>query len=291
VQIQPRGEVIHPRTGKAAVARVPGVRFLPADGDPRARLAEWLTAQDNPYFARAAVNRVWRSLMGRGLVEPADDHRPTNPATHPELLDALARDFVDHGFDIRRLIRTITASEAYRRSSLSVEGNRADDRFYSRALVRPLPPPVMVDAVARVTGVPEKLGTLPPGTTAVSLGDSRVPSEALDLLGRCPRDPGSSPEPPAAGSLPLMLHVINGPWLNAKIRHPSGRLSTLMQEQRTDAEMVAIFYRRALGREPTETELAHWQKQLTATSEEERRKKLEDFLWALLNSAEFGTNH
>jgi hypothetical protein len=291
VGLLPRGEAIHPRTGQPATPRIPGARDLAPDGDPRVALAAWLTDRDNPYFARAVVNRVWRALMGRGLVESPDDHRATNPATHPELLDELARAFVAHGFDVRHVLRTILASEAYRRSARAVEGNRMDDRFYSRALVRPLPPPVLVDAVARVTGVLEKLGDLPPGTPAVTLGDSRVPSVPLDLLGRCSRDAGCASPSTAAGSLPLALHAINGPWLNAKVAHPDGHLHRLLREGRTDAEVVAALYRTALGRRPTDQEMAHWPPRLKAASVDERRQKCEDFLWALLNSTEFGTNH
>jgi hypothetical protein len=291
VGLLPRGEVTHPRTGQPATPRIPGERDLAPDGDPRPALAAWLTAPDNPYFARAAVNRVWRALMGRGLVESPDDHRATNPATHPELLDELAKDFVTHGFDVRHTLRTILASEAYRRSAAASEGNRMDDRFYSRSLVRPLPPPVLVDAVAQVTGIPEKIGNLPPGTRAVALGDARVASEPLDLLGRCARDGGCAAAPAAGGSLPLVLHALNGPWLNAKVAHPDGRLHRLLADGRTDAEIIKALYRAALGRGPIDREQALWGPRLKAASDDERRQKFEDFLWALLNSSEFGTNH
>src|SRR5262249_30215299 len=154
--------------------------------------------------------------------EPLDDHRATNPATHPDLLDALSRDFVAHGFSMKHIVRTITASEAYQRSARSVAGNGTDDRYYSRYIVRPLPPRVLVDAVSKVTGIPEKLGDLPLGAKAVSLGDSRIASEPLDLLGRCARDADCSTTASSVGSLPLTLHTINGAWLNAKIMHPAG---------------------------------------------------------------------
>jgi hypothetical protein len=291
VRLQPRGEVSHPRTGQAARPRLPGEQFLPADGDPREQLAHWLTAPDNPYLARATVNRLWRELMGRGLVEPVDDHRATNPPTHPELLDALARDFVAQGFDVRHTLRTILASEAYQRSSRATAGNQGDDRFYARALVRPLPPQVLVDAVAKVTGVPEKLGDLPAGTAARALGDSRVASVPLDLLGRCARDGGCTPAASGSGALPLALHTIHGPWLNAKIGHPQGRLHALLREERTNAAIVTALYEVALGRQPTAEERAHWEAQLAAAGTGERGKALEDFLWALLNSVEFCCNH
>lgn len=291
ILLQERGEVIHPKTGKNATPRIPGERFLDEAGDARQQLADWLTGAKNPFFARAAVNRLWRELMGRGLVEPVDDHRSTNPATHPELLDALAKDFVGHGFDVRHTLRTITASAAYQRGSLSLPGNRTDDRFYSKALVRPLPPVVMVDAVSRVTGIAEKFAGTPESITAISLMDSRILSVSLDLLGRCDRINGCTAEGTAAGSLPLTLHKINGSWLNDKIADPRGRLHQLVSQKHGDEAIVTQLYQIALSRKPSIQELAHWEGKLSARNEEERKRLLEDFCWALLNATEFCCNH
>lgn len=285
VRLRPRGEAIHPRTGQAALARLPGTRFLENDEDPRGTLASWLTDARNPYFARAAVNRVWAALMGRGLVEPVDDHRATNPATHPELLAALADDFVRHGFDVRHTIRTIIASAAYQRGSTSVAGNQADDRFYSKWLARPLPPHVLVDAVAKVTGISEEFAG-----RAIALGDARIRSTPLDLLGRCARD-ASCESLTRTGALPLVLHALNGPWLNEKIAHPHGRLHALLREQRDDATVVTTLYEVALGRRPGQEELDHWRAKLAAKTDEERVERFQDFLWALLSSTGFGCNH
>jgi hypothetical protein len=302
VRVLPRGEVIHPKTGKPATPKIPGGNYLhpdtmpsaalihaaiaPRDDDLRADVAKWLTRPDNPFFARAAVNRIWAELMGRGLVEPVDDHRATNPATHPELLDALTQDFIAHGFDMRHSIRTIVESEAYQRSSMATPGNEGDDRFYSKAIVRPLPPHVLVDAVGKVTGIAELLGS-----RAIALSDSRVTSEPLDLLGRCSRDSDCGLAPSVAGSLPLTLHTINGTWLNAKIEHPAGRLSQHLQSQTSTDEIVSECYRIALSRTPHDQELNYWKQELADPTDLERREALEDFLWALLNSAEFTTNH
>jgi len=291
VRLLPRGDVIHPKTGQPATPRIPGEHFLASTDSAREQLAAWITSPANPLFARATVNRIWRELMGRGLVEPVDDHRATNPATHAELLDALAHDFTEHGFDVRHTIRAIVASEAYQRSSRSVLGNEADDRFYAKALVRPLPPHVLIDSIVKVTGVPETLGDLPPGTTAISLGDSRVASEPLDLLGRCSRDNDCTSGPAASGSLPLALHTINGPWLNAKISNPECRLSGAVKSQRPLNDILVDFYRISLSRHPTATELAHWQEALRSTHSGNGVDILQDFLWALLNSAEFCCNH
>src|SRR5262249_20228011 len=177
----------NPRTGEPAIRRIPGDRMLDPSLDGRDAFASWLTSPDNPYFARAAVNRLWRAMFGRGLVEPADDLRDTNPATHPELLDRLAADFVASGFDIRHTLRQIALSETYGRTSAIVPGNAADDRFYSHAYPRPLGPGVTADAIADVTGEPENYRDMPAGTRAVSLVDPLAPAPALDILGRCSR--------------------------------------------------------------------------------------------------------
>ena len=290
VRLRERGEVIHPGTGLAASPRIPGERPIPGEGDPREAFAGWLTSPENPYFARAAVNRIWRELMGRGLVEPVDDHRATNPPTHPALLDALARDLVAHGFDTRHTIRTILASEAYRRESRPLPDAPDDDRFYSHGLARPLPPHVLVDAVARVADVPEPLGDLPRGTSGGLAGG---------LAGRVGAAGPARPLPPrirlrpdaATGSLGLALHAINGPWLNAKLADPGGRLHRMVREGRDDREIVAEFYRLALGRGPRDEELAHWTREIAGAGEAGRLGALEDFAWALLLSPEFTRNH
>jgi hypothetical protein len=290
VRVLSRGDATHPKTGLPATPKIPGGPLVDRHQiDPRERLVSWLTEPNNQLFARAAVNRVWRDLMGRGLVEPVDDHRATNPGTHPALLDALARDFIEHGFSVKQLIRAITSSEAYQRASQSVAGNATDDRFYSRYMVRPLPPHVLVDAVSAVTGVPEQLGDAPLGTRAISLSDSRVASEPLDLLGRCARDGECTPGA-AAGSLPLTLHTINGEWLNAKI-HKSGGLIERRLAQGSDSSFIQECYLTALGRHPTSAELGHWLAQFAGKEDRARREVGEDFLWALLNCAEFCFNH
>src|SRR5207244_157486 len=158
VLVQPAadGEAVHPRRGVAMPPAPLDAPPLPAGSprDRRAYFAAWLTSRDNPYFARAVVNRIWRNFLGRGLVEAEDDLRQTNPPTNEELLTALAKDFVDHKFDVKQLMRTIMNSATYQRSSRPVPGNADDDRFYSRYLARRLSAEVILDAYAQVTGVP-----------------------------------------------------------------------------------------------------------------------------------------
>ena len=155
-------------------------------------------------------------MFGRGLVEPADDLRDTNPATHPELLDRLASDFVRNGFDLRHTLRLIALSETYGRSGATLPGNAADDRFYSHAYRRPLEPEVAADMIADVTGVPDTYGDEPAGTRAVTLFDPLTPAPSLDILGRCARA-ASCEGTAAGGGLPAKLHLLNGGLINRKI--------------------------------------------------------------------------
>jgi len=290
VRTLPRGEVSHPATGEAAVPRLPGARFLTRQADGRAALAEWLTARENPYFARAIVNRLWQSLMGGGLVEPADDLRETNPATHPELLDRLAADFAANEYRIRHTLRLIATSAAYARSSKATRSNAADDRFYSRALPKPLEAEVLADALVDVTGVPARYGDEPLGTRAIALvhGDSK--SESLDVLGRCSRRESCEGKA-LAGGLPRKLHLLNGPLINSKLQAADGPLHKMIDAGKSDDQIVEDLYLRALSREPREEERKHWRSALKAADAAERRRKLEDFAWSLLNCREFVTNH
>ncbi len=280
------GDVTHPRTAEPARLRIPGERFLERKG-ARSAFVDWLTAKKNPYFARIAVNRMWKSMMGRGLVEPVDDLRATNPATHPTLLKRLARDFVRHGYDVRRTLRLIAQSAAYQRSSKATPENEADDRFFSHALRRPLPPEVLADALSAITEVPEQYGSLPLGTRAVTLHDSRIPSPSLDILGRCSRD-----EPCedlfGSGGLDKTLHLINGKLINRKITSREGRLHRLLSQNKSNEEMVRRFYLLALSRPPRPDEVELWRRNLSG---ENRKELLEDFLWALLTSKDLTTNH
>jgi hypothetical protein len=299
VRLLPRGDVTHPATGEAALPRIPGQRFLEPGEDHRPVLADWVTSPDNPFFARAMVNRLWKALLGRGLIEPPDDLRVSNPATHPALLDELARDFVSHGCSLRYMLREIAKSAAYQRSSRELPANAADDRFYAHALSRPLEAEVLADAISNVTGVAERFGDLPEGTLAIALTGPSVPSQALDVLGRCSRaDSCEGPKGSAAGGISTRLHLLNGPLLNAKITSPDGRLHKLLAAGQTNDAIVEEFYLRALGRQPRPAEREHWRRALGAAAQAAnldaataRRQALEDFLWGLLTCEEFVTNH
>jgi hypothetical protein len=292
VRLGGRGQVTHPRTGEPALPRIPGVRFLETQGDGRNAFAQWLTSKVNPYFARALVNRLWKSLMGRGLIEPVDDLSDTNPGTHPELLRKLADDFVQNGCSIRHTLRRIATSAAYERAATKLPANQADDRWYSHALQRPLEAEVLMDAICDVTGVPETFGDLPGGTRAVALVHPGVPAPSLDILGRCDRRDSCDGDESRGGGLSAKLHLLNGPLINAKITAARGQLRRMMDDRASNEDIVNAFYLRALGRKPREEEASRWKKSLsTAAGGAARREALEDFVWSLLNCREFRTNH
>ena len=293
VKVKPSGEVIHPATREKAIPRIPGDRFLPADfADGRVELVDWLTDQDNPYFAKAIVNRLWKAMMGRGLVEPVDDFRSTNPATHPELLTALADDFVVHGYNLRRTLKRIVLSAAYARSSNALPQNRSDDRFYSHALQKRLEPEVLADAISDVLGVPDAYGNEPAGTRAVSLFDPNTESTALDILGRCSRETSCEISVEVTGGLQRKLHLFNGDLLNTRIGVQDSRLDKLMSEGNSPMEILDAFYLAVLSRHPTETEQQFWEEHIdVSVSADSQRSVLEDMVWSLLTCNEFVMNH
>ncbi|MEO8496335.1 MAG: DUF1553 domain-containing protein [Planctomycetota bacterium] len=290
VRVTSRGEVIHPVTGEAAVARIPGERFLADAADARRELADWLTADANPYFSRAMVNRIWKTLMGRGLVEPSDDLRATNPATHPELLDRLASEFAANGHSLRKTIREIVTSAAYARSSRATGDNAGDLQFYSHALATGLEAEVLADAIADVTGIAEPYGDQPLGTRAIALF-TPPESEVLEILGRCDRTDSCETSASSTVGLTTKLHLLNGPLLNRRLRDEQGRLSQLIRSNADPAVIVAEFYVAALGRLPSDDERTYWMAQLGSVESESNRPALKDFVWGLLNSQEFLTNH
>lgn len=293
VKVKPSGEVIHPATREKAVPRIPGTRFLAADvTDGRAELVEWLTGSDNPYFAKAIVNRLWKAMMGRGLVEPVDDFRSTNPATHPELLTQLADDFVAHGYDLRRTLKQIARSETYARTTNALPENRADDRFYSHALQKPLEPEVLADALSDVLGLPDMYGDEPEGTRAVSLFNPKTESIALDILGRCSRETSCESATEATDALQRKLHLFNGDLLNARIGVPGSRLDRLISNGNSPMAIVSAFYLAALSRYPTETEQQFWEQYININvTADSQRAILEDMVWSLLTCNEFVSNH
>jgi hypothetical protein len=289
IKIGPRGEVDHPKTGQPVQPKPLGAeaRSAPLGADRRIELAAWLTAPDNPLLARAIANRVWKELLGRGVVEPVDDLRPTNPPTHPELLEALATDFASGGYDLRRLIRSIVTSRTYQLSSRPLPGNRGDDRLYSHARRKPLPAQVFADAIAQAAGLSDHFDGYPAGTRAVQLLGAHTPSYTLDVLGRCARERSCDNPGRAGGGLAQALHLINGPVVQDKLR--GGSLTGLLARDLSESQLIEELYLRTLTRLPRADELVEWERLLDRA--EDKTEILEDLLWALLNSREFAFNH
>jgi len=259
------------------------------DQDPRQGLVDWMAAPDNPYFARALANRLWAHFMSRGLVEPIDDMRITNPPSNAELLDALARDFVAHKFDVKHLIRTIMDSSAYQLSSEPAEGNAQDRQNYARAYPRRLSAEVMLDAIDQVTGTTEDFSGLPRGMRTIALPDESVGSYFLDVFGRPARETACECERPREANLAQALHLLNSSDIQNKVGAPPGRLAGLLKAKASDAVIADELYLAALGRSPKESEaravLDYVAKQ------PDRKVGFEDAFWAILNTKEFLFNH
>ena len=293
VYASPTGEINHPRLGKPMPPR-------PLDGEPmpledttdrRVHLANWLTSPENPYFARMLVNRVWKNFMGRGLVEPVDDMRATNPASNEELLKALEQDFIKHNFDIKYLIRTIMNSATYQLSAETNGTNVKDDKYYSHFIARRLPAEVILDALSQVTGVPTKFEGYPVGTRAMQLPDSRVESYFLTVFGRPERVITSASERQQDPSLTQALHIINGQTINEKLRSPDSVISTFIKQGASDQQIIESIYLAANSRYPTKEEKNKISQLLAQASGDARREVLEDFIWAVLTGKEFLFNH
>jgi Protein of unknown function (DUF1553)/Protein of unknown function (DUF1549)/Bacterial Ig-like domain (group 2) len=304
----PDGDVLHPRRGVPMPPTPLDGKPAPAGKDRRAYLAEWLTAPDNPYFARALVNRVWRNFLGRGLVEAEDDLRQTNPPSNPELLDALAGDFIAHKHDVKHLIRVIMNSAAYQRSSSPLLANKADDRYYSHYPVRRLPAEVVLDAYSAITRVPTAFtkvslgptggdaatGDYPLGTRALQLPDTQLLSLFLDAFGRPERGQTCSCERQQEASVTQALHLNNGQTLNDKLRDPKSRIAEWMTEKIGDADAIRRIFQLALCRPPTPVEEARLMQFMADAAREPgitRRDVLEDLYWSVLTGREFLFNH
>ncbi len=275
------GVVTHPKTKKAVTPKYldGGLEPDEQDKDIREALARWMTRADNPFFARAFVNRVWKQYLGRGLVEEVDDFRVTNPPTNPALLDAMAADFVRNKFDIRRLVRTILLSRTYQLSAEPNETNRGDALNYSRFGMRRLGAETLTDAIAQVTGVPDKFAGYPPGTRAMQVYAGA--NYMLSTFGRLNRD--IICERDAQPDIAQTMHLISGETIQKKLAFDGNVISQWMT-----GDVVDSVFLRTLTRFPTAAERAALDAALAGG---ERRAVLQDALWAILNSKEFLYNH
>jgi hypothetical protein len=288
----PGATVKHPVTGQLMPPQPPDGPLAKADDktDPRRSLADWLGDPKNPFFAKAIANRVWAAYFGRGIVDPVDDFRISNPASNPALLDALAKDLVAQKYDLKALMRTILRSHLYQLSSTPNDTNRADTKNFSRAYRRRLPAEVIADALSDVTGVPTKYPGLPEGSRAMQTWTYKIDSQTMDAFGR----PNSSSDCPCERdtrpSMVQSLHLMNSRQLQSKMSSDDGRLKRLVTTAKSPDEIVKQLYLTCYSRQPVGEEL----QVATAAFGEDKAKwraTSEDLLWALLNSAEFVFNH
>jgi hypothetical protein len=268
--------------------------------DRRAAFAEWLTNPKNELFTRNIVNRVFGTIMGRGLVDPIDDVRATNPASNEALFQALSKDFVAHKYDIKHLIRTILNSSTYQLSSESNATNQDDRIFYSKYVIRRLPAEALLDSISQVLGVPTTFGGYPVGTRALQLPDVRVENQFLSVFGRPIRNICDAGERNSDPTITQALHVINGDTVNKKLSDPNGYVSLMLKLGLSDSRIIDHVMISALGRYPNENERREMTAKLAEArsvkgspefQREARQQALEDLVWALLTSKEFLFNH
>ena len=272
-----------PQTVPARALGAPAKTFAPTE-DRRVALAEWMTSPTNPFLSPAIANRLWSHYFGRGLVEPLDDLRATNPATNEPLLAALAGHLRETKYDLKAFTKTLLLSRAYQLSSKPVPGNATDEQNFSHAAIKPMPAEVLLDAVSQVTGSPEKFNGWPEGIRAIQVWDNRMPSYFFHLFGRpvrfsvCECERGTDP------SIAQALHLMNSPEIGAKVRSRTGMARQLADSDKKPGAIIDEIFLGALSRRPNDTERAAM---LDAFADNDRRAATEDVLWAILNSKEF----
>nr|ART40238.1 K818 [uncultured bacterium] len=285
VMVKSSGEVRNPRNGKTMPPQTLSGEKLDHPLDRRIPLANWLTSADNKDFARSIANRYVSYLLGRGLVEPVDDMRATNPASNPELLDRLAQHFTESGFNVKQLMRAIMISRLYQLDSQPLPGNAADAKFYSHYYVKRLSAEPLLDAVDRVTASPTKFRNLPAGTRAIELPDAEYPDYFLNVFGKPKRASVCECERSPNENLAQALHTLNGDVVTGKIAAKNGRVAELLATEKSDAEIIEDLYLAALCRPPTNSEVATMLDFREHT--QDRKEFFEDLLWGLVNSKQF----
>ncbi len=291
IYVDRAGEVTQPRTSKVMPPKFLGgaIPTIAPGQDRRQVLADWVTASDNPFFAKSTVNRIWYHLNGKGIVDPVDDFRDSNPSCNDELLDALARDFVASKFNVKHLIKVIMTSRTYQLSAQSNDLNKDDTKYFSHAVTRLLSAEVLLDAICSSTEVSEKFPGMPAGTRTVQLPDGDANHPFLKAFGQPAREIACECERESDSNLGQALQLINGPTLNEKLRNANNHVGRLLGNKVADLDMLTELYLSTLSRPPTERDvriaLAH------VNQSADKRKAWEDVHWALLNSKEFLFRH
>jgi hypothetical protein len=283
-----RGSVKHPVTGAEMTPRPLFGEAPAADShdDSREALAAWITSPENHLFAQVMANRVWADLMSRGLVDPVDDFRATNPPSNGPLLKALGEHFRDSGFSLTEIVRVIANSHVYQLSSLPNETNSGDTRAYSRHYRHRLRAEILLDSVSLVTGIPQEFEAMPPDSNSKQIWTHRSDSLFLDTFGR--PDPNQDPpcERTPDSTVVQSLHLMNSEKLYREVTSDRGTVKMLAETQKTADELATELYRRVFSRDPIAEERQLVAELLSAEGAN-RRQVLEDLMWAMLNSAEF----
>jgi hypothetical protein len=283
------GFATNPRTGLAQPPKFLGGKLAeaPANADRREAYAAWLTSRDNSFFARGLVNRVWSYFFHRGIIDPVDDIRSTNPPINPALLDALTADFIAAQFDVRRLMKRIVTSETYQRSSVPNDSNRADEQNFSHAIPRRVPAEALLDSLVQATGVAENIGGAPGGFRAAQLPDANITSDFLRLFGKPQRMDACECERDNGSNMLQALHFINGKSILGRVRSPSARPALLLAKKLTDEQLVKELYLWSLARTPNDKELKLGIDFVQSYGDMQRPAAAQDLMWALLNSKDF----
>jgi hypothetical protein len=285
------GEVGHARTGEIMKPKPIGGPFLDDPVDRRRALADWLVRRENPAYARNLANRYWGYFLGLGLVSPIDDLRVTNPASCPEVLDALALDLIEHHYDIKHLMRTIMRSRVYQSSSVATSKSRVDgdNRYFTHFQPRRLTAEQLLDAVDFACGTREKFNELPLGYRAIALPDSDYASEFLDAFGRPRRAVPCECERSEAPTMTQALLMVSGSLLNRKVIDANGRVSTMIKAKTPPEKAVEDLFLCTVSRPPTLKERDEALAEVKSAPS--LKEGLEDLLWSLLNTREFEFNH
>lgn len=288
----PAGYSRNPRTNQLQPPRFLGAEEpnLESGTDRRLVYANWLTSADNPHFARSLTNRIWSYFFHRGIIDPVDDLRTTNPPINPGLLTALTADFVEHRFDVRHLMRRMVLSETYQRSSVPNDTNGHDDLNFSRSIPRRIPAEALLDSLVQATGVPERFGGAPAGFTAAQLPDANVQSEFLHLFGKPRRMEACECERDDGANMLQALQFINGKSILSRVTNGNSRANQLANQKLADEELIDQLYLWSLARHATVDEVKLGT-QFLQTNEGTRNESAQDLMWVLLNSRDFMLVH